>query len=407
MTEIFIRINSAGVALSQADFAMSKISVNDEFNGPAIRKTIDYFANIITEPVSYENIQKNDTEFTRTDNFKKIRWVKDYHSGIYEPSYTDVLRVAFTFKFLRGRLSDLVSLLSGRDFITRDYKKDIEEDSFRQLHEGVLQFINETNFKHFVMIIKSSGVVHKKLIRSKNTLNFAYALFLLLKDKGVNKALINKIVRKWFVISILTERYSSSPESQFDFDIKRFADADNPEDYVKRIEQGELSSAYWDTILPDNFETSVRSSPYFNLFVMAQVYLKDHAFLSNSVTVQQLIEERGDVHHIFPKQYLQRNGYNRRGFYNQIANYVYTEQQVNLKIKAQPPKEYMGWVEKQLDTDIFTLGEITNRDVLMNNLKMNAIPYSLFKMDVDDYEDFLNERRKLMADKIKQYYHSL
>src|SRR5699024_1047248 len=43
VTEIFIRINSTGANLSQADFAMSKISVNDEHDGPNIRKTIDYF----------------------------------------------------------------------------------------------------------------------------------------------------------------------------------------------------------------------------------------------------------------------------------------------------------------------------------------------------------------------------
>ncbi|GEK89121.1 hypothetical protein SAMN04488100_10771 [Alkalibacterium putridalgicola] len=407
VTEIFIRINSAGVALSQADFAMSKISVNDEFNGPVIRKTVDYFANIISHPASYEHIQSNDKEFTNTQNFRYISWVKNYNSGIYEPSYTDILRVAFTFKFLRGRLSDLVSLLSGRDFETRDYKKVIEEESFNDLHDAVLQFVNQTNFKQFVTIIKSAGVVHNKLVRSKNTLNFAYALFLLLKDKGINTPVINKVVRKWFVISILTERYSSSPESQFDYDIKRFADAENPEDYVKRIEQGELSSAYWNTILPDNFETSVRSSPYFNLFVMAQVYLKDYAFLSNSVTVQHLIEERGDIHHIFPKRYLQKNGYNRRGVYNQIANYAYTEQPVNLKIKAQPPKEYMGWIMDQLDNESFTLGEINDSEKLKENMRMNAIPTSLSSMDVDDYEDFLVERRKLMADKIKEYYNKL
>jgi hypothetical protein len=125
------------------------------------------------------------------------------------------------------------------------------------------------------------------------------------------------------------------------------------------------------------------------------------------VTVQHLIEERGDIHHIFPKRYLQKNGYNRRGVYNQIANYAYTEQPVNLKIKAQPPKEYMGWIMDQLDNESFTLGEINDSEKLKENMRMNAIPTSLSSMDVDDYEDFLVERRKLMADKIKEYYNKL
>ena len=43
VTDIFIRINSQGVVLSQADFAMSKISSDDRFGGNETRKMIDYF----------------------------------------------------------------------------------------------------------------------------------------------------------------------------------------------------------------------------------------------------------------------------------------------------------------------------------------------------------------------------
>src|SRR5690606_8602377 len=114
---------------------------------------------------------------------------------------------------------------------------------------------------------------------------------------------------------ILTERYSSSPESMFDFDIKRFEAAENPMDYVKSMEAGELSDAYWENIMPTNLNTSVSSSPYFNLFIMSQVYDNDKAFLSKSITVQQLIEERGDIHHVFPKKYLQSKGFNSRSQY--------------------------------------------------------------------------------------------
>lgn len=41
VTDIFIRINSKGVVLSQADFAMSKISSNEVYDGNITRKTID------------------------------------------------------------------------------------------------------------------------------------------------------------------------------------------------------------------------------------------------------------------------------------------------------------------------------------------------------------------------------
>ncbi|SET16658.1 Protein of unknown function DUF262 [Salinibacillus kushneri] len=407
VTEIFIRINSAGVNLSQADFAMSKISVNDLHNGPLIRKTVDYFCNLIKSPSIYDNIVQNDQDYAQTDDFSKIKWLKDYNTNIYEPSYSDLLRVAFTFKFLRGRLSNLVSLLSGRDFETREYKGEIIEDSFEKLHDGVLKFVNETNFKRFIMILKSAGVINAKLVRSQNALNFAYTLYLLLREKNVNDSHINQIVRRWLVASILTERYSGSPESMFDFDIKRFESHEDPMEYVRNMEAGELSDAYWKNILPANLNTSVSSSPYFNLYVMSQIYDKDYAFLSKSITVQQLIEERGDVHHVFPKKYLQSNGYNNRRQYNQIANYAYTEQVVNLAIKAQSPKEYMEKIKSQVGGEPLKIGEIDNWNDLQENLRMNCVPESIFDMESNDYQSFLVKRRELIVEKIRNYYNKL
>lgn len=404
VTEIFIRINSAGVVLSQADFAMSKITVNEKYNGPIIRKTIDYFSHLIKNPTDYSNIKNNDTDFSSTSNFSKIEWVRNYHASIYEPSYSDLLRVAFTYKFSRGKISNLVSLLSGRDFETREFKEEIIESSFRELEDGVLKFVNETNFKRFVMIVKSAGIITPKLIRAKNSLNFAYALFLLLKEKGMGSNQINSMVRKWLVLSILTERYSSSPESMFEYDIKRFSNTDSPLEYLKNVEEGELSEAYWNNILVTNLNTSVTSSPYFNLFIMAQIYNDDKAFLSKSIKVSHLIEERGDVHHIFPKQYLVSNGISARGQYNQIANYVYTEQIVNLAIKHKSPEKYMQILIQQCQNQNAKIGEITSHDELLENMHRNCIPESIFNLDYHDYQDFLIERRKLMAKKIKDFY---
>lgn len=67
----------------------------------------------------------------------------------------------------------------------------------------------------------------------------------------------------------------------------------------------------------------------------------------------------------------------------------------------------MNWVIEQLDSKELKLGEITESETLKENFKMNAIPQSLFSMDIVDYENFLVERRKLMADKIKEYYSRL
>lgn len=407
VTEIFIRINSKGVVLSQADFAMSKISSNEVYGGDIIRKTIDYFCHLAQNPVDFEAIKNNDTDFSNTDNFNAIKWIAKENEELYVPSYTDLLRVAFTSKFFRGKLSDLVSLLSGRDFETREYKDEIAEKSFELLHKGVLSFVNETNFKRYIMIVKSAGIVDSSLIRSQNVLNFGYILYLTLKDKGIEANKIENIVRRWIVLSILTGRYSSSPESWFDYDIKRFNESDDVEALVRNVEEGELSEAFWNNILVTKLNTSVTSSPYFNMFLIAQISSKDKGFLSKNIDIRSLIEQRGDVHHIFPKKYLQNNGINNRGQYNQIANYVYMQSEINIKIKDKAPKVYFGEIKSQCENGNLVYGGIDSFDELKDNLVQNAIPLDVFDMDIDNYQEFLSKRRLLMADKIRKYYESL
>lgn len=406
VTEIFIRINSKGVVLSQADFAMSKISSDDRFGGNQIRKTMDYFCHLMQKPEDFEAIRQNDTEFAASEDFFKIKWIINEHEDIYVPDYTDVLRVAFTFKFLRGRISDLVSLLSGRDFDTRDYQEAIAQDSFAKLKEGVLEFVSKTNFQRYLMIVKSTGIISPAMIRSQNVLNFGYALYLLLRSKGEDAAIIEKVVRRWMVLAILTGRYSGSPESTFDYDIKRFQ-ANNPMEFLEHTEAGELSDAFWNNILVTKLNTSVASSPMFHVFLMAQVKMGDCGFLSEQIDVKSLIEQRGDIHHIFPKKYLQKCGIKERGLYNQIANYVYTQSEINVKIKDQAPKEYMAQVKKQCTGGNAVYGGIDSLVKLEVNMFANCIPEEIFDMDYTQFEDFLEKRRHLMAQKIRRYYELL
>ena len=403
VTEIFIRINSKGVVLSQADFAMSKISSDDCYGGNQIRKTIDYFCHLMQKPEDYEAICQSDTEFVNSEDFSKIKWVIHEHEDTYEPDYTDVLRVAFTFKFLRGRISDLVSLLSGRDFNSRDYQEAIAEDSFAKLKEGVLEFVSQTNYQRYLMIIKSTGIISPSMIRSQNVLNFGYALYLLLRTKGEDAAVIEKVVRRWIVLTILTGRYSGSPESSFDYDIKRFQ-ANDPMEFLIHTEAGELSDAFWNNILVTKLNTSVASSPMFHVFLMAQVKMGDRGFLSEQIDVKSLIEQRGDIHHIFPKRYLQKCGIKERGLYNQIANYVYTQSEINVKIKDQAPRDYMAQVRKQCVGGNATYGGIDSLQKLEENLTANCIPSEIFNMDYTNFEEFLEKRRHLMAQKIRKYY---
>lgn len=405
VTDIFIRINSAGVALSQADFAMSKIAANDTYNGSIIRKCIDYFCHLTVAPEFYPVIADLDKEFAATDYFKKMKWLKDEMDDLYEPSYTDLLRVAFTSEFGRGKLSDLVSLLSGRNFETRQYEEEIAKTSFQRLETGILNFLSETHFKRFLMIIRSAGFISSDLVRSQNALNFAYILYLKLRAQEVRPEAIETYVRRWYVFSVLTERYSSSPESTFDYDIRNINER-SFEEYLKGVETGELSDAFWDVTLVQRLESPVASSPYFKVYLASQIKANDKGFLSRDISVADLITHKGDIHHVFPKDYLKQHGSKPKD-YNQIANYVPMQTEINISVGNKAPHVYFNELQEQCNNGKRKYGNIDSLDELKANLEAHCIPQSVMEMDSSNFVEFLLARRKLMAQKLKRFYFSL
>lgn len=406
VTEIFIRINSQGAKLNQSDFAMSKIAANEKYGGNKLRKAIDYFSHLAVQPDWYYEMTK-DHEFMSSEYSSKVKWLKDDREDIFDPGYGDILRVSFMYKFGRGKMKDLVSLLGGRDFETRDYKEEIAEKSFEKLREGVMDFMNEFSFTNFLLAIKSAGFISNRLTNSQMTLDFAYTLYLILnKKKEIDKTQIKHYVSKWYVFSTLTSRYITSPETVMDLDIRRISEKGFIE-YFKEMEEANLSETFWKVGLVQDLETSAINSPFFNVFLASQVHSNDNSLFMNGTKVRDLITTLGDIHHIFPKSYLQKHGITEKSKYNQIANYTYLDTQTNISIGEKAPNEYFNVVFEQCNAGNLKYGNISELEVLRKNLELNSIPNDIVNMDASNYDEFLLERRKLMANKIKKYYNSL
>lgn len=114
-----------------------------------------------------------------------------------------------------------------------------------------------------------------------------------------------------------------------------------------------------------------------------------------------------EVTEIFPKAYLKNNGIDTKGRYNQVANFTYLDTQVNKAISDDAPNIYFQSALEQCDKKNIAFGNIFERDALMKNLSENAIPESIVSMTVENYDDFLADRRKLMAKLMMRYYKGL
>ena len=407
VTDIFIRINSKGAVLSQADFAMSKIAADEAHGGNMLRKAIDYYCHLSVKPEFWATITENDAEFMASEYAAKAAWLKDDKDDIYDPDYNDVLRVAFMHMFRRGKLADLVSLLSGRDFEARDFKSEIADASFARLHDGVIKFMHKGNFQDFTAALRSAGFVSPAIIGSKGAVNFAYNLYLTLKEDGsIPSTDVKRWVQRWYVMSVLTGRYSGSSESIMDRDMRGIADRSFASFY-NEIAASQLSDNFWSVTLPQSLTTTSTRTGAWMVYVASQVRATDNTLFTNGFKVADVIGNVGDIHHIFPKAYLRKEIDAPQRLHNQIANYTYLEKRINIAIGEKSPGEYFSQARAAIIEGKPYFGDISDEETLISNLKATCIPEGVFHMSAKDYETFIAERRTLMAQKIRQYFESL
>ena len=392
VVEVFVRINGTGVRLSAADFIMSKLAASEQYNGHLLRQSIDYFCHLATIPTAYEHLVSTDSTFAATDYFRAMEWLKNWSDNIYVPAYTDMLRVVFASEFKRGNLSNLVDSLSG----------DSAAKIFHRLGNSILNYINETNFKRFVMILRSAGFVDASMLTARNAVNSAYILFLILRTQDVDAGKIERLVRRWFVMSVLTERYSGEPQATLSGDVRNMDAEEGAETYLDGLERAGLSDAFWNEEFLQKLNASGSKNVYFNVFLASQIKANDKGFLSRDITVRDLFAGQRDIHHIFPKNHLLglRVVQNQ---HNQLANLVAMQKEINIAIGDTAPTTYFLALQTGCQEGNPPYGGIDNSDELQANLDSHCIPAGIY----EDYNEFLKERRKLMVTKIRNYYFSL
>lgn len=255
------------------------------------------------------------------------------------------------------------------------------------------------------MILRSAGFVTSDLIGGRNAVNFAYILYLRGRAQNMPAADLERLVRRWYAMSILRGRYAGNPEGSFDLDIRQ-VEARGLTAYAESVIENELPNSYWSGMLPQLMDTSSGQSPYFLAYQAAQVKLGDKGFLSRDITVLDLLRNRTDVHHVYPRNYLKKQGL-ARGQYNQIANFVLAQSEINIAIGDKPPEKYFKELVEQCDGGKQKYGGITDAADLRANLRMSCVPLSMLDGEIPEYDKFLEERRKLMALKIKTWFVAL
>lgn len=396
VTDIFNRINSKGVSLSSADLAMSRLSADTVHGGNNLRKQIEYFVQLLNDPNLLENIVKFDSDFANTKEFDQIKWIASEVNPIYKPRYADILHLILATSFKRGKLSDMVSLISGRDFEARNYSEEGMKANYAKMQAGATLVFNKSNFQRYLMILRDMGMRNsgKLGLVGHGVLNFGYILFLYLhRSTNLSQEKIASYLKRWIIMSALTGRYSGSSETITESDLKMISRDANPITVLDDILDREMNDSFWNGTLPNMLRVQSTQASSWRIFQMSQIYGKDIAWLAKDTSTETVMLEEGNIHHIFPQAYLRKNGFSK-GDINQIANYVWVTQPKNLEISDKAPKDYLS------DENIIEfMSETNNRE--------NAIPEEIVEYDFHNYSDFLNQRRHLMAKKMREFYENM
>jgi hypothetical protein len=214
VAEIFLRVNSGGTMLTQADFILTLLSVFREED----RRRLEHFAQAVrivpadATPSPYNHLVK--------------------------PAADQLLRVAVLVAFQRGRLQSVLALLRGGsldgDATLVEGDREAQLDKLTAAIDVILDL---TSWHEYIKTLMSAGFRRSNEISSENNVVLVYALYLIGRGYGLSHSDLRTTIARYFFMSSLTGRYTGSFEAQITQDVQAFTQATNGPDYLGRLPQ--------------------------------------------------------------------------------------------------------------------------------------------------------------------------
>ncbi len=378
VSEIFVRVNSKGTQLNQADFILTLMSVYWDKG----RKELEHFCQDAKVP---------------SVGASPFNW-------FIEPSPDQLLRVSVGLGHRRAQLRYAYELLRGKDLESGEVSAETRAKNFELLKHAQTEVLDLTNFTEFLKALQEAGFRSGKMITSRNSIIYSYLIFLIgRRDFGIDYKTLRPAVARWFLMCVLTSRYTGAAETQVEKDIRRFAEAPDSAAFLAGLDQvisSQLTSDFWNVNLPDQLAWSGGYIPAMFAYFAALNLLGAKVLFSN-LTVHQLLDPAQtskkksiERHHLFPIAYLKSRGIKSLSRINQVANYALLEWPDNTKIGATPPDEYFPAMFAQ---------HVAQSDAAKVRF-WHALPEGWEEME---YDVFLERRRQLLANVIRAGYEKL
>ncbi len=370
VAEIFVRVNSEGVKLNQADFILTLMSVHWEKG----RRELERFCQDAVDPSVSGPSPKN---------------------VFLDPAPDQLLRAGVGLAFRRGRLQHVYNILRGKDLKTGEVSTERRTEQFGTLSTALDEVLDLTNWHEFLKCLTAAGFRGRRMVTSENAVIYTYVLWLIgRRDFGLSPRTLRGVIGRWFFMAHTTGRYTSSPESQIESDLGRINDLGSTDgqafcDELGRIVNTNFTQDYWEISLPNRLDTSSSRSPALFAY-WAALNLLDANLLFSDLRIRDLFDPAATAprsierHHLYPKKYLADQGLTGTRQVNAIANMAFLDWPENSEISADDPVEYWPEMSGRLDAG-----------ALRRQIYWHALPDGWEQMD---YSTFLEQRRNLIAE---------
>jgi hypothetical protein len=373
VAEIFVRINNQGTRLGQADFVLTLLSV---FHGD-LRDRIEECA----QEMSRDSVVAIDTQ--------------------------QLLRAVCGVAFDRARMSAVYRYLRGLDPTTGEADTAGRLKRLNQLDDAAKECMELTQWRDYLLRVQHAGFVTQGLIASKNAIVNAYAFYIRGRRVDVPRRKLDEMIARWVFATLLTARYSVASETAFEQDlarVTRLGGTGDPDGFVRALDDAmaeTLTGDYWTQSLVSELETQKARAPAALVFRASQVVLGARALFSDEY-LRNLLDPpahgsraASEAHHLFPEVWLSEHGIRERRLINQVANLADVGWHENTVIGGRGPVEYVPRLRQKLGIEDDQWGRMCAE---------NALPLGWESME---YEEFLRERRRRMADIIRVAFRQL
>lgn len=216
VAEVFVRINSEGVKLNNADFILTLMSV------------------------FWENGRRELEAFSRAAKTPSTSGASPFNHFI-EPAPDQLLRTGVGLAFRRGRLQYVYSILRGKDLETGEFSPERRDAQFENLQDAQAATLDLTHWHEYLKCLQQAGFRSSRMVSSETALMYVYILWLLgRRDFNVKLKRLREVIARWWFMAHTTGRYTGSSETQIEADLNRVrslqnSDADGFCDMLDRI----------------------------------------------------------------------------------------------------------------------------------------------------------------------------